>query len=1043
MSIGQALGTVVGAVAGFFIGGPAGAWKGAYYGAQVGYVAGGLLDPPKGPTQYGPRLSDLSAQTSTYGAPIPRIYGVMPVVGNVFWLEGDAIKETTHKTTQKSGGKGGGGGSTTTITYTYSATFAVGLCEGPITGVRRIWIGHNLVYDAGTDDIQSVIASNALAKNMTIYTGSATQMPNSRMQADKGAANVPAYRGLAYIVFHDLQLKDYGNTLMGAQVKVEVVKAGSISAWARKTSTAGVGTLVWGSGRPYIIDCDGVVRVGIVGSTDCHVFSLSGDYLYKTVLGVIPCEFVGGPFWGIGRLGGELTRVYAGGVPSSTSTLVRFDPETGVYARIDQNLPQSLAVVCTAIANDGASVLVISMDVDSIYSGQPGGSWTLLDSSGGLIASGPVSGSISNNIYLWGFSRSRAYHYRACAYDQETGMLATAYGAGGGEVHVYKIVNGVLTLLQQISPGLSAFSFTSPTVYVRNGVVHAFSGTFYNAYWGGNIATASPALSAIVEAEALMAGSLAAGDLALSSLTSFVRGYRVPGVMSLRGVIEPLQGAYPFDLVQSGYKIKAVPRGQASALTLTLEECVADDAGVRLAESREMDTQLPRRLSLKYLDADREYDIGEQYAERVTTGAVNVIEIDMALALTSTEAAQQADVLLYLYWMERTSFVLRLPPSMRAVEPADIITVIGQDLTYELRLVDVHYMSDGVIECQAKINKASSYVSPAAGASGSVAGAVIGLAGPTYALMLDLPCITADLDAPACVASASGYLSGWGGSVIYRSADGGQTWTQITAFDAPCTTGIATTTLAAGPTHAIDAAGVLGVRMVYGDLFSVSHAALLNGENHFAYGINGRWEIIAAQNCVLQGDGSYLLTNLLRGRAGTEHNVGNHAAGDLLIHLNDGDLQRVGMDTALIGAARLYRAVTAGADIDSAADASFTYAATNLLPLSPVWLNGNRHPSTNDWTLTWIRRTRSGGEWRDFVDAPLSEAAESYEVEIWTSGYGTLKRTITGLITPAATYTSAQQVTDFGSNQTTLHVRVFQLSATVGRGTPLSTSITR
>jgi hypothetical protein len=122
---GQVVGGVVGAVAGFFIGGGP---TGALYGAQIGIMAGGYLDPPKGPTQNGPRLNDLSVQTSTYGAVIPRVYGTVTVNGNVFWLENNQIKETVTK--KKSGGKGGGS-KTTTRTYTYSATFAVGLCKGP------------------------------------------------------------------------------------------------------------------------------------------------------------------------------------------------------------------------------------------------------------------------------------------------------------------------------------------------------------------------------------------------------------------------------------------------------------------------------------------------------------------------------------------------------------------------------------------------------------------------------------------------------------------------------------------------------------------------------------------------------------------------------------------------------------------------------------------------------------------------------------------------------------------------------------------------
>ena len=70
-------------------------------------VGGGLLAPPKGPTVTGPRLDDLTVQTSTYGAVIPRVYGTVAVNGNVFWLENNRLKETMTK--KKSGGKGGGG----------------------------------------------------------------------------------------------------------------------------------------------------------------------------------------------------------------------------------------------------------------------------------------------------------------------------------------------------------------------------------------------------------------------------------------------------------------------------------------------------------------------------------------------------------------------------------------------------------------------------------------------------------------------------------------------------------------------------------------------------------------------------------------------------------------------------------------------------------------------------------------------------------------------------------------------------------------------
>jgi hypothetical protein len=218
---------------------------------------------------------------------------------------------------------------------------------------------------------------------------------------------------------------------------------------------------------------------------------------------------------------------------------------------------------------------------------------------------------------------------------------------------------------------------------------------------------------------------------------------------------------------------------------------------------------------------------------------------------------------------------------------------------------------------------------------------------------------------------------------------------------------------------------------------------MLNGANHFAYGVDGRWEIIAAQNCVLQSDGSYILTDLLRGRFGSEWATALHATNDHLVFLDTSSLQFVASNLNTIGMARTYRGITTGKTIDTDSNRTMTYNGVNLKCLSPVYLDGNRNPSTSDWTLTWLRRTRKGGELRDLVDVPLSETSESYSMDIFSDGtYTTVKRTLAAA-TPTAVYSSVNQVSDFGSNQTTLFVKVYQLSSTTGRGYPLTTSITR
>lgn len=134
-----------------FVGGFVGNFIAPGIGGSIGFALGGILgnliDPVEKPRTEGPRLNDLSVQSSTEGAPIPIVYAAGRFAGNVIWAL--PIQETQHEEdVGVGGGKGlGGGGGGTQVTYTYSASFAVGLCEGPVGGVRRIWAASKLIYD--------------------------------------------------------------------------------------------------------------------------------------------------------------------------------------------------------------------------------------------------------------------------------------------------------------------------------------------------------------------------------------------------------------------------------------------------------------------------------------------------------------------------------------------------------------------------------------------------------------------------------------------------------------------------------------------------------------------------------------------------------------------------------------------------------------------------------------------------------------------------------------------------------------------------------
>lgn len=82
------------------------------------------------------RINSMRIQQSAYGLCQPLVYGKNRVAANMFWY-GD-FTATAHTTTKKQGGKGGGV-KTKNTTYTYSASFMLGLCENKIKDIGIIW----------------------------------------------------------------------------------------------------------------------------------------------------------------------------------------------------------------------------------------------------------------------------------------------------------------------------------------------------------------------------------------------------------------------------------------------------------------------------------------------------------------------------------------------------------------------------------------------------------------------------------------------------------------------------------------------------------------------------------------------------------------------------------------------------------------------------------------------------------------------------------------------------------------------------------------
>jgi len=179
----------------------AGALLGTYFGpvgSSIGWAIGSALTASDeninvDNTQ---QIGDLRVQTSEYGVTIPTVVGKQRVAGNVIWAEEKVAH--THTSESEEGGKFGGTSTTVTSSViTYTTSLAILLCKGQILGIDKIWADGKLIVDS-TGSTKQLIG--------TVYNGSNTQNPDPFIEGKKGVGNVPAYRGLAYIVLKDFDL---------------------------------------------------------------------------------------------------------------------------------------------------------------------------------------------------------------------------------------------------------------------------------------------------------------------------------------------------------------------------------------------------------------------------------------------------------------------------------------------------------------------------------------------------------------------------------------------------------------------------------------------------------------------------------------------------------------------------------------------------------------------------------------------------------------------------------------------------------------------
>lgn len=1112
---------------------------GALLGAVGNYV-GGLIDQKifgVGRARVeGPRLENLKVQDSRYGAGIPLVYGRVRIAGNVIWAS-DLI-ETRHEESA-GGGKGGGTGSSavTTVRYSYGVNCAIALCEGPVAGVSAVWADGKLIYDGGS-------WKPGLVGGATFYPGTATQSVDPVMEGALGVGNVPAYRGMAYLVLEGLQLADFGNRLPNLTFEVLAGDGGAHPFWsgaAEPALRARVSPLRSVNGAPpLVIEGDSArVRRVIVGGYKNPGASCQFEIVEYDVSGDAPVEAArtssasfaswAGIYdhsWALSRDGRYVVMQLQDDLsPTTNCYLVLYDALARQFGAVTgvsvNNGPKSLAWIddlhCVmddisggrrglrVLARAGLNLVDLGFfDVWGagssaarypvgyaqfspvsggvlVYAGNVGVHPTSLYvcaawwQNNGLVVGAPytltssvpsLSIQYSNLLamgdgeYLWCFGRGSDVLLMTFRPGVSSAIVTrdwqTVTPGGSGTTNAPVLMGGRLAVLQNygiesvyrlaeieirasdfvlISPGVEvagwdmALQFFLPVrldharFLVQTGNV--YSDTMDNVgvvYRHGAVTDVARVADDLLGRAGYSSGEIdvgALGDVALD-------GYVVQEPMSARAALEPLRLYAPFDVIESGESLRAVLRHAAADVSVAAGELRAAREGEEMPPAMEVtraqELDLPREVNVDYVDPARDFEVGSQRARRSVTRASAVEKISLPVVCAAGRAKRVAESHLYQLWAERERVKMRWSRNLLAVEPGDVVGIDGDNI----RVATVR-QSGGLIEVEGyRVQDEMMLDSVGADGGDAAARRAVAVMDSTLCLM-DLPPLRREDDQPG-VYAAMGGGAGWPGGSLWRSADG-VSFSALSGFAAAAAMGVAATVLADGVAFYMDRVSIVRVQMLQGNLASCSEAELLNGANVAVLGD----EVIQFQTASLIGNGLYELSNLLRGRRGTEDATAAHGVGERFVVLSASTVQFLPAQLVDRGREYRFRGLTSGQSLGDVADGVFTYGLRALQPLAPVHVTGVRGSGVGgDLTIGWVRRARLDAEWVDGIDVPLDEDAEIYDVEVMNGAV--VVRSFPGVSATSQVYTAAVQSADWGTVPSSLTVRVYQVSARYGRG---------
>ncbi len=1023
-----AIGAGVGSLAGGAFGMTSATWT--QIGWTAGVLVGAYLFSPDGPDVIteGPKLGDLKVTSSSFGESIPIIYGSFRTSGNIIFAL--PLRETKHEEKQESG-KGGGGSSSTNIWYTYDATWAVAFCEGPIDEIGRIWFGSRLVFDG------SKYTGGLTSSNHTVYKGTSNQEIDWTIKSKY--SNTPAYRHVCYIVFRGIQLEDYGNVI--PNVTVEIIKNANfsiINSPIKQYNIISGSITFFGNNKYCFQQINQSTNTVISHRIEKDIIDYSGSFdlanierTTKVLHSDTPIIICGSNSYNIQ---GGLKETYNHIQSENGSVLKSFK----LQSTIDPIISNLAFLYDNGIVFFVKNFLSYQLD-DPISLYRTFGAETKLQNS---IIIEDTDGlnitylTVGNNIYCLRKDQTiKVYDYNGSyletinlnfsllfgtpsfktdvifTLNEETNNFYIGYGNKIYEVSVI----GELIYDYNTNSGIEYIIGKDNIAYCYSKKINSVDGpsTWHTYKHIGTFDNTS--IGSIVQ-DLQMKGGLDQSELDNSIGTTVVKGYSVTKNMSLRSSIEPLLSAFDYYVLEKDFKITLLRNYNQTVYQINKNEIIGK---VNATLNQELDRI--KQLTVRYINRVNNYEISSQHSLRIDVKANQVKIVELPIVLSDTEAKQLCEKNLYLNWMLGKSYSFSLPNNYNYLIAGNLIDLDG----VVIKITKLNFNSNHSISCEGIVIDEEVYQSSAIGADTEInEQKLIEEINYTKTVIKDIHTINNDyLNSEVMHCISGGINESWRGCVILTKKNEPDDYI---SYGNQVNKGIIGNTLNKledGITYRIDTINSVIVNAT-APLPEIDKNSLYNGNNYCLVGN----EIIQYMNATEVSNGRYELTNLLRGRRGTESHTSTHSNYEDFIFIGNASVLFI---PETINASSYYANSTIGFETSDYHElGNFQYSGNNLKPYSPVYFRSKRNTTTNTINLKWMRRSRYISGYMKAL--PLAEKVEKYTLEVYNDS-DLLINAITGILVNNYDYIYIQDGFTSSSN---IKFKVYQVSDVVGEGYP-------